>query len=338
MITKIKDLEYIKISNTGIKASRIGLGTWAIGGWMWGGSDEQESIKTIHRAFDMGINVIDTAPVYGFGRSEEIVGKAIKEYGEREKIIVATKVGIDWKDGRPFRDGRKDRIKEEIKSSLKRLQTDYIDIYQVHWPDPHVSIEETAKAMNSLYEEGIIKAIGVSNYSTTQMDSFREVSPLHVVQPPYNLFEREIESTILDYKNKHNISTLAYGALCRGLLSDTMTKERKFTGDDLRKFDPKFKEPRFDHYLKAVEELKTYAKENYDKKVIHLAVRWLLDKGAEIPLWGARRPEQLQDIEGIMSWKLSQKDMENIDEIISKNVTDPVGPEFMAPPARKVSN
>ncbi len=282
-------MEYIQIANTDIKSSRIGLGTWAIGGWMWGGTDEQNSIKTIHAAFDKGITLIDTAPVYGFGTSEEIVGKAVKQYGNRNNILIATKVALDWRNEQPFRNASKERIIKEIEDSLKRLQTDYIDIYQVHWPDPLTPIEETAEAMKHLYDAGKIRAIGVSNFSPEQMDAFRQIAPLHTAQPPYNLFEREIEKDVLPYCKEHAITTLLYGSLCRGLLSGKMSKDRKFAGDDLRKSDPKFQQPRYNQYLEAVEQLDKLAREHYEKSIIHLAVRWILDQpGAGIALWGAR--------------------------------------------------
>ncbi|MEJ2637851.1 MAG: aldo/keto reductase, partial [Calditrichia bacterium] len=151
-------METVRIKNIPFPASRVALGTWAIGGWMWGGTEKECSIRTIHGALDTGINVIDTAPVYGFGRSEEIVGEALARYGNRDKIVLATKVAIEWKDGEVFRNSGKERIFKEIDDSLKRLQTDYIDIYQVHWPDPLVDIRETAEAMNQLYEQKKIRA------------------------------------------------------------------------------------------------------------------------------------------------------------------------------------
>src|SRR6202050_1334243 len=219
------DMECVDIAGTTIRASRIALGTWAIGGWMWGGSDEREAIKTIHAALDRGINLIDTAPVYGFGRSEEIVGKALAMDGRRKRALIATKTGLDWKDGKPFRNARKARIVEEVEDSLRRLQTDVIDLYQVHWPDPNTAIEETAEAMAALYRAGKIRAIGVSNFSPEQMDAFRAVAPLHTAQPPYNLFERGIEKAVLPYCRDNGITTLVYGSLSRGLLSGRMNAE-----------------------------------------------------------------------------------------------------------------
>ena len=329
-------MEYIQIKGTDLNVSRIGLGTWAIGGWLWGGTDEKTSIRTIHAALEKGINLIDTAPVYGFGVSEEIVGKAISEYKNREEIVIATKVGLEWKEGKIFRNSSKQRILKEIDESLKRLKTDYIDIYQVHWPDPLIPIEETAQAMYELYKEGKIKAIGVSNYSPEQMDVFRQVAPLHTAQPPYNLFERGIEKDVLPYCRKHAIITLMYGSLCRGLLSGRMRLETKFKGDDLRNIDPKFQSPRYSQYLKAVELLDQFAQKNYSKRVIHLALRWLLDQpGVSVALWGARRPEQLEPVDEIFGWSLDAQAKEVIDRIINESIKDPVGPEFMAPPARE---
>src|SRR5712672_4370433 len=173
------NMQFAGIPGTSLEVSRIGIGTWAIGGWMWGGSEEKESIETIRAALDQGITVVDTAPVYGFGRSEEIVGKALAGSGLRSRAVIATKVGLEWRDGKVFRNASRARIMREVEDSLVRLRTDYIDIYQVHWPDPLVPMEETAAAMASLYAQGKIRAIGVSNFSVAQMETFRRAAPLH---------------------------------------------------------------------------------------------------------------------------------------------------------------
>lgn len=169
-------MEFTNIPNIKKKASRIGLGTWSIGGWMWGGTDEKESIATIHQALYSGINLIDTAPVYGFGKSEEIVGKALKQYGKRDQIIIATKVGLNWDDHQPYRDSTKKRILKELDDSLKRLQVDYIDLYQVHWPDFQTPFAETAETLKKLLDQGKIHAVGVSNFTPEQMDEFRKAA------------------------------------------------------------------------------------------------------------------------------------------------------------------
>ena len=281
-------METARIPGTDLQVSRIGLGTWAMGGWMWGGTDEQESIRTIHSAIDRGITLIDTAPAYGFGKSEEIVGKALAAGGLRQRVSIATKVGLDWSNGQPFRNASRARIFAEIDASLKRLRTDVIDIYQVHWPDPMTPLSETADAMGSLFKQGKIRAIGVSNFTPEQMNEFGLVAPIHSAQPPYNLFEREIEKDVLPYCTWEGIAVLAYGAICRGLLSGRMKPDTKFEGDDLRRTDPKFQQPRSGQYLEAVRLLDRFAQKNYGKRVIHLALRWVLDQpGVTSALWGA---------------------------------------------------
>jgi aryl-alcohol dehydrogenase-like predicted oxidoreductase len=331
------DMERADIPGTPLKVSRVAIGTWAIGGWMWGGTDEAESISTIRTAVEHGVNLIDTAPAYGFGRSEEIVGKAIAEGQLRSRVVLATKTGLEWENGRVFRNAGRARIRREIEDSLRRLRTDYIDVYQVHWPDPLVTIEETAETMHTLFREGKIRAIGVSNFSVDQMERFRRVAPLHVLQPPYNLFERDIEADILPYCRKNQIATFGYGALCRGLLSGRMRTHTTFDGDDLRRTDPKFLEPRFGQYLAAVERLDRLAQNRFGKRVIHLAVRWMLDQGITTALWGARHPEQLQPVNEVNGWRLDAPAKAEIDRIVRQTIPDPVGPEFMAPPARTLA-
>jgi aryl-alcohol dehydrogenase-like predicted oxidoreductase len=332
-------LDYIEIQGTHIISSRIALGTWAIGGWMWGGSDEKESIRTIHAGLDQGINLIDTAPIYGYGRSEEIVGEALRQRGRRESVILATKVGLDWTSGKVERNSTRQRIFHEFEDSLRRLQTDYIDIYQVHWRDPLVPVEETAATLRELYDQGKIRAIGVSNYSPAEMARFSAVAPLHTIQPPYNLFEREIERDVLPFALGHDITTLTYGALCRGLLSGAMRLDRQFANGDMRKTtDPKFQPPHFAEYLNAARKLDAFARENYGKRVIHLAVRWLLDQPAVgVALWGARHPEQLAPIREVVGWSLGKSDFAAIDAILRENIRNPIGPEFMVPPTRETT-
>jgi aryl-alcohol dehydrogenase-like predicted oxidoreductase len=324
-------MDHIKIAGLPFDASRIGLGTWAIGGWLWGGTEESDAISTIHAALDNGINLIDTAPVYGFGRSEELVGKALQG-GRREGAIIATKVGLDWSSGKILRNSTPARLRQELEDSLRRLKTDVIDIYQVHWPDASVPFEETARTLDGFRREGKIRAIGVSNFSPEQMDRFRRGAPLAAIQPPYNLFEREIEKDVLPYAERNDLVVLAYGALCRGLLSGKITAETQFKGDDLRKTDPKFRQPRLGQYLAAVERLDRFARERYAKTVLALAVRWVLDRGDKIvALWGARRPHQLAPVEDVMGWTLDDAAMQEIDRILAETIKDEVGPEFMAP-------
>jgi len=328
-------METVRIPGTDLDVSRIALGTWAIGGWMWGGTDEAASIDTIHAALDRRVNLIDTAPVYGFGTSESIVGKAVKQYGPRDRVVLSTKAGLEWKNGDVFRNSKPSRIAFEVEESLRRLQTDYIDIYFIHWPDPQVPFEETARIMDTLRQQGKIRAVGVSNYAPDQMDAFRAAGAIHVCQPPYNLFERGIEADVMPYCRENGIALMTYGALCRGLLSGKMTADRQFTGDDLRKVDPKFQPPRYDQYLAAVERLKTLAGEHAGRDILPAAVRWVLDQGVEIAIWGGRTPDQMQPIDAVFGWKVDEEFNAKVEAILDATISDPVGPGFMAPPERK---
>jgi aryl-alcohol dehydrogenase-like predicted oxidoreductase len=284
-MNKTPQMETFRIPGTKLAPSRIGLGTWAIGGWMWGGTDETESIRTIHAALDRGITLIDTAPVYGFGRSEEIVGKALAEGGRRAGVVLATKVGLDSKNEQPFRNGSRVRILKEIDDSLRRLRTDVIDLYQVHWPDPKTPIEETAGAMAELHKAGKIRAIGVSNFSR------------------------------------------------RGLLSGRMRADTQFPPSDLRSKDPKFQQPHYGEYLAAVSALDRLAQQRFGKRVIHLALRWVLDRAPDtIALWGARHPGQLDPVSDVLGWTIDADSMREIDRTVAQHVRTPLGPEFMAPP------
>jgi aryl-alcohol dehydrogenase-like predicted oxidoreductase len=338
-------MQYRELGRTGIKVSAVGFGGWAIGGPSeasgtplgWGRTTDEESLAAIRRARDLGVTFFDTADSYGFGRSESLLGIVLSR--KREDVVIATKVGVvRGSTGTLKKDFSRQHIFVAADGSLKRLRTDYIDLYQVHWPDPLVPIEETADAMRALYQQGKIRAIGVSNFSVEQMERFRKVAPLHVLQPPYNLFERDIEAEILPYCHRTGIATLGYGALCRGLLSGRMRADTVFGGDDLRRLDPKFQPPRFTQYLTAVQRLDRLARDSFHRRVIHLAVRWMLDQGISAALWGGRRPDQLQPTIPVAGWTLAADVRAKIDRILSQTITDPVGPEFMAPLPRGLSD
>jgi aryl-alcohol dehydrogenase-like predicted oxidoreductase len=327
------NVETTKLRDVPLAASRIGLGTWAMGGFQWGGADDDESVRTIHAALDLGVNVIDTAPAYGFGHSEKVVGRAIAERGGRDQVILATKLGLERHGDGLYRNSSREQVMREVEESLANLQTDYIDLYQVHWPDPRTPYEETARALLDLQRAGKIRAIGVSNYSIEAMEEFSKFAPLSTVQPPLNLFERESQGTVLPWCVEHGVGALTYGALCRGLLTGTIDRNTKFEGDDLRKVDPKFQPPRFAQYLEAASLLERYARQRYDKSLLAFAVRWVLDQpGVSIALWGARHPHELDPIDEIMGWNLDAEALAYVDEAITHAVRDPVGSEFMAPP------
>jgi len=327
------NMETTKLRDVTTPASRVGLGTWPMGGFQWGGADDDESVRTIHAALDQGVNVIDTAPAYGFGHSEEVVGRAIAEKGNRDRVVLATKLGLERYGDSLYRNSSRGQIFRDIDQSLARLRTDYIDLYQVHWPDPRTPYEETAQALLDLQRAGKIRAIGVSNYSIDAMERFGRIAAISTAQPPLNLFERESQADILPWCEAHGIGTLTYGALCRGLLTGAIDDKTRFQGDDLRKVDPKFRPPRFAQYLTAVRLLERYAQDRYGKSLLALAVRWVLDQpGVSIALWGARHPHELDPIRDVMGWELDAEALAQIDHIIARAVRDPVGSEFMAPP------
>jgi aryl-alcohol dehydrogenase-like predicted oxidoreductase len=325
-------MEYTRIPGIEQEVSRIGLGTWAMGGSWWGGTDREESVRTVRAALDAGVNLVDTAPIYGMGEAETMVGEALAQHGKRDQIVLATKAGLDWTGSRT-RNTSKARIEKEIEDSLRRLGVEYIDLYQIHWPDATRPLTEPAEVLVRLREKGVIRAIGVSNFSPAQCDEFRTVAPIHTSQPPYNLFERGIEADVLPYCRQQGIAVLGYGVLCRGLLSGRMSAGATFTEGDMRKnLDPKFLPPRFEQYLAAVAALDTFAHERHGKRVIHLAARWVLDQGVDVALWGARRPGQLDALDQVIGWRLDDQARREIEAIVNQHVTDPVGPEFMAPP------
>jgi aryl-alcohol dehydrogenase-like predicted oxidoreductase len=329
-------MEFVTLADAGLRLSRVGLGTWAMGGGWWGPSDRQESYTTIRKAIDLGITTFDTAPIYGLGVSEEVLGQAIKDSGCRDRVVLATKAGLEWTNNKVVRNSSLPRLAQELEDSLRRLQTDVIDLYQIHWPDPLEPIEETAAFLGQLLQQGKIRAIGVSNFSPEQMDRFRQVAPLHTAQPPYNLFERQIEAEVLPYCREHGIHTLVYSPLCRGLLSGRMTPQTTFPPGDMRAgIDPKFVEPRYSQYLKAAEALSRFAQDRYGKTLAQLAVRWLLDQpGVSVALWGARKPYHLEAISGLWGWSLDAEAMQTIEDILQRYVPESIPPSFMSPAAR----
>ena len=326
-------MEYTTIPGTDLRVSRLALGTWAIGGWMWGGTDERRSIETILAAIEHGVTLIDTAPVYGFGTSERIVGQAVAEFGDRRAVQLSTKVGLEWRDDDSVvRNGSRERILQEIDDSLARLQTDYLDVYFVHWPDCRRPVEEAAMTIRGLHEQGVVKAVGVSNFTPDQMARFRAECPLHVAQPPYNILERGIERDAMPWCDRHQVALMTYGVLCRGLLTGKFGPDASFAGDDLRQADPKFRKPRLSQYLAAVEALGRLASSRFGKSLPVFAARWVLEMGVSIAIWGGRRPEQMAPLDEVWGWSLDAATLAAVDSILAEHVTAPVGPEFMAPP------
>jgi len=321
----------------GVKVSRIGLGTWAIGGLEWGNVPDEAAIATILSAVDREINFIDTAPIYGRGHAEEIIGKAMRAHGRRDAFFVATKAGLEWNERGVFANSTAPRLRQELEDSLRRLGTDFVDLYQLHWPDTLVPVAEVAGLFAQFQREGKVRAIGVSNFSVAQMQEFRSFAPLASNQPPYNLFEREIDGSVLPWCEANGVAVLTYSSLCRSLLGGRVHRGMKFDEKDIRSVDPKFQEPRFSQYMTAVERLGEFARTRYDKSVVELAARWVLDRpGVSVALWGAKRPDQLDAIAGVVGWNLDAGAMAEIDRIVAESVADPVGPEYLTPKVREV--
>jgi len=326
----------------GVEVSRFGLGTWAIGGSEWGEVSEQEAVAAILSASERGINLIDTAPIYGHGRAEELVGKAVRQHGHRDAFYVATKTGLDWSHGNCESNSTPARLRQELEDSLRRLGIDCIDLYQVHWPDTRTPIAETASLLSEFVQEGKVRSLGVSNFSVAQMEEFRRITPLASNQPPYNIFERGIDQphadapAVLPWCAANGISVLTYSPLCRSLLGGHPRPGSSFDSHDIRHVDPKFQEPHFTQYRTAVERLATFAQEHFGKSVLELAARWVLDRpGVSTVLWGAKRPTQVVSIDGVLGWHLDADAMTQIDQIVFSSVLDPVGPEYLKPSVRR---
>ena len=285
-----------KLGKNGPELTTIGLGAWAIGGpwlWGWGKQEDADSVKTIQKSLELGVNWIDTAAVYGLGHSEEIVAKAIA--GNRDNVFIATKCGLAWNSkGKTRFDSTPHNIRNEIEASLRRLNTDYIDLYQIHWPDPNTPVEKSWEAMIKLKEEGKVRYLGVSNYDVALMEKCERMCHIDSLQPPYNLLSRNIETDILPFCEKHGIGVIAYSPMHSGLLSGKFDIS-KIAGDDWRNRGEEFKPDKLSKNLEFVESLKPIA-EKYGKTVGQLAIAWVLKHSAvSAAIVGARRPEQAEE-------------------------------------------
>ena len=296
--------------------TEIGLGTWAIGGpwdWGWGPQDDRDSIRTILRALELGINWIDTAAVYGLGHAEEVVASALK--GRRSEVFIATKCGLVWDDrGNVVRNNRPESIMRECEASLRRLNTDYIDLYQIHWPDANTPVEESWEAMIRLQEQGKVRYIGVSNFDVPLLERCEALHHVNSLQPPYSLLNRKVEKNILPWCQQHGVGVVAYSPMQSGLLTGRFDKSR-LAPDDWRHKSPYFKEPQLSKNLQFAEKLKPIAAK-YDKTVAQLAISWvLMHPAVTSAIVGARRPEQIEEIVGGAGWKIEEEDMQEINKL-----------------------
>jgi aryl-alcohol dehydrogenase-like predicted oxidoreductase len=307
-------LKTVELGRTGMRISRVGLGAWAIGGagWWdaWGAQDDDESIATIRRAAELGINWIDTAPIYGLGHSEEVVGRALESLDPRP--FVFTKAGLlDGGDGSVRNNLERDSIMREVEASLGRLRLDTIDLYQVHWPIPDERIEEAWTTFAELKEQGLVRHIGVSNFDVEQMRRAQAIAPVETLQPPYSLLERAIEPEILRFSAQQDIGVIVYSPQASGLLSGAMSAERvaSLPDDDWRRHDPRFQEPELSRHLATVERLrKVGARHGTSPGAI--AVAWTLHNPAvHGSIVGFRRPEQVEQLAGAGDIELTDEDL-----------------------------
>lgn len=321
-------MQYRKLGNSDLEVPVICFGAWAAGGWMWGGADDQQSIRAIQRAIDEGMTCIDTAPIYGMGHSEKIVGKAIA--GKRDKVIVATKCGMRWdleegerffetvdNAGHPctiYKNLRAHSIEYEVEASLNRMNIDYIDLYQCHWPDSTTSLDETMEALLRLKDQGKIRAIGVSNFSVAQMEKCLKKGPLASDQPKYNALERDIEDEVLPFCKKHNIGILAYSPIAQGLLTGKVPADREFKEGDTRRTKPLYMTENRKLINEMLEEVKPIA-EAHDCTLGQLFIAWTIAQpGITAAIVGARTPEQVAENAGAAYIKLTRKEIQTIRE------------------------
>ncbi|MBI1292383.1 aldo/keto reductase [bacterium] len=320
-----------EIGSSGIRASAVGLGTWAIGGWMWGGTDEAKSIAAIQASIDDGISLIDTAPAYGQGLSEEIVGKAIA--GRRDKVVLSTKCGLVWHtrkgnhffdyNGRPVhRHLGAESIAYEVEQSLVRLGTDRIDHYVTHWQDPTTPIEETVAALEKLRQQGKIRSIGASNLSPDDLSAYLATGKLDAIQEEFNMVKRDIEDTLVPACIDNNVSVLSYSSLALGLLSGKIGPDRLFEGDDLRKDNPRFSTANRRKVARLMESIAPLA-EAHGATLAQIVVAWTLQQpGITFSLCGARNAEQASENAAAARIRLSPEELQTISEAATRNLTE----------------
>ncbi len=309
------DVGRTRLGRSGLNVSRIAFGTWQLGG-DWGATDEEAAVQAIRHAYDRGINFFDTAQGYGFGASEQLLAKAIRGY-TREDVVIATKGGLRALGGAQVeRDASAKAIRHGVEDSLRALGTDYIDLLQVHWPDPRTPFSETAGALAELVAAGKVLHVGVSNFNPEQMDEFSATLPVETLQPPYHLFHRDIEATILPYAGAHDIGVLVYGPLAHGLLSGHLGADTRFSEGDWRSHHPDFQGDTLATNLRVVAALERFANDELGVPVSLLAVAWALANSAvQVAIIGTRNAEHVDDAIAGAGLELSYDVLLRIDEI-----------------------
>jgi aryl-alcohol dehydrogenase-like predicted oxidoreductase len=311
-------LKTAPLGSTGLEITRVGLGAWAIGGggfeWSWGIQEDEDSVAAIHRALELGVNWIDTAAQYGFGHSEEVVGRAIAGLAERPFIF--TKGGQpEGPDGVTLHDLTRDGLRRELEGSLNRLGLDAVDLYQIHWPIPDEQIEEGWAALVEFRGEGLTRHVGVSNFSVEQLRRIQGTAPVETLQPPYSLVAREVEEEILPFAEREGIGVIVYSPMGSGLLSGAMTRERieALPDDDWRRRSPEFRDPRLAENLALVERIRLVA-ERHGTSPGAVAVAWTLRNPAvDGAIVGFRRPDQVDPIVAAANLELDDEDVAEIE-------------------------
>jgi len=326
-------MEFRQLGESGVKASVITFGAWAIGGWMWGGADRKEALEAIKAAYAYGVTSIDTAPAYGQGLSEEIVGEAIKEI-PRDKVQILTKFGLRWdmkkgefhfkskdnngRDIEIYKYASKESVMKECEDSLKRLNTDYIDLYQMHWPDTTTPIAETMEALQRLLEQGKIKAAGVCNYSVAQMEEAEKTISLASNQVPYSMLLRDIEKEVIPYALQHKKAIIAYSPLQRGLLTGKIKPDHHFNEGDTREQSVFYTEENIRRVNLFLDRLKPLA-EKKQATLSQLVIRWTIEQpGITVALVGARNATQAIENAKANDIKLSKEELAFINNELSK--------------------
>lgn len=314
-------MDYTRLGETELEVSRICFGTWQLGG-EWGPIDVDDAIAAIRRALELGINFFDTAQAYGYGISEARLAEALRPELEhrRDEIVLATKGGLRPVAGGTARDAGRDWLRRGLEESLQHLHTDYVDLYQVHWPDPSTPAAETAGALAEFIDEGTVRYIGVSNYSAKEMQALERHIELDALQPPYHLFRRDVEKHVLPYCWAHGVGTLVYGPLAHGLLGGRYTESTRFPDADWRSRSSAFSGHDFRRNLAVVERLNAFA-DDRDMTVAQLAIAWTLSHPAvDVAIVGCRRREQVDALAGAADIVLDDDDLAEIDRLTADRV------------------
>jgi aryl-alcohol dehydrogenase-like predicted oxidoreductase len=327
-------MQYTQLGELGPRVSRIAFGNWSAGG-DWGSVDRRAAVAATREALDLGITLFDTARAYGFGAAEEVLGEALlpEIRSARESVVIATKGGLRKDGGLTVRDSSPAALRSDLEASLRALCTDYVDIYQVHWPDPATPIASTAETLDQFVREGLVRYVGVSNYDRREMTEFQRVCPIDTLQPPYHLFRRDIETSILPFAQEHGIGVLVYGPLAHGLLSGRMTEHTTFAADDWRSKSDLFIGDTFRRNLAVVRELTDFAARR-GATVAQLAIAWTLANAAvNVAIVGARSPEQIRQTAPAADLRLVPEDVGQI-ELVLRGEVAVGGPAPEAMPRR----